>query len=92
MAVSTETLLISPALPRYMDNIDAYSVVCLVCKDTLKYSGGTSSMIKHIRTKHPLGYVELREDVEAEREPPAKVAQAASSTVQPTLLDTINRA
>ena len=77
----------------YMEKTDPETVVCLICKDTFKYSGSTSSMMKHIRSKHALEYAELREDTAAEQELElnAKVAKE-TSTVQPTLHDTINRA
>lgn len=38
-------------------------VVCLTCKDTLKYSASTTSnLIKYLRTKHPIEYAELKKE------------------------------
>lgn len=54
----------------YMEKIDADSVVCLLCKGTFKYSASTSSISKHIRSKHPLNcleYADLGGDAEAEQ-------------------------
>ncbi len=41
-------------------------VVCLVCKDKLKYSGSTSNMMKHLRTRHPTECAEFKEDADME--------------------------
>ena len=47
----------------YMELSESDVTVCLTCKDTFKYTGSTTSnLIKHIRTKHPLEYAELREE------------------------------
>lgn len=43
----------------YMEQVSPDTTVCLVCKDTLKYNGNTSSMTKHLRTKHPLEYADM---------------------------------
>lgn len=73
----------------YMERVEgADTVVCLVCKDSLKYSGSTSTMMKHLRVKHPLEYAELKENSETAAELPRSTV---SSTVQPTLTETIDR-
>lgn len=72
-------------------------VVCLVCKDCLKYNGNTSNMIKHLRTKHPLDYAEMIEDSaghvnKSGRLPvPDSLPGTSTATVQPTLMQTIDR-
>ena len=70
----------------FMEQTTPNSVTCLVCKDTLKYSGGsTSNLIKHIRGRHPLEYAELKEENADEM-----VAKASKpSTSQPTLIETV---
>lgn len=77
----------------YMDQISPDTIVCLVCKDKLKYNRNTSSMIKHLRTRHPLEYVEMREESEPDTAASQRSAAAATSsvTVQPTLVETIDR-
>ena len=75
----------------YMELSAPDVAVCLTCKDTFKYTGSTTSnLIKHIRTKHPLEYAELRE--ESDSGVAAKSSRPSTSTVQPTLIDTINKA
>lgn len=75
----------------YMEQISPDTTVCLVCKDKLKYNGNTSSMTKHLRTKHPLEYAEMREEsVPAAAGIPDGQRQA-EGTLQPTLLQTIQR-
>ncbi|XP_045104974.1 E3 SUMO-protein ligase ZBED1-like [Portunus trituberculatus] len=74
----------------YMDQVEPNTVVCLVCKDTLKYTGGTSSMMKHIRTKHPLEYADLKEDSEHQATA-AGLDTPSTSTVQPTLMEAISK-
>ena len=75
----------------YMELSESDVTVCLTCKDTFKYTGSTTSnLIKHIRTKHPLEYAELRE--ESDSGVAAKSSRPSTSTVQPTLIDTINKA
>ncbi|MPC07635.1 hypothetical protein E2C01_000199 [Portunus trituberculatus] len=68
---------------------DAVTVTCLVCKDALKFCGGTSSMLKHLHTRHPIEYAELKEDSECDV--PEKLARPSTSA-QPTLMETMTRA
>lgn len=69
-----------------MEQTSPVSVTCLICKDVLKYSGGsTSNLLKHIRARHPLEYAELKEENENET-----IAKASKpSTSQPTLIQTV---
>lgn len=72
----------------YMEQTTPNSVTCLICKDTLKYSGGsTSNLIKHIRGRHPVEHAELKE--ESANEMVAKASKP--STSQPTLMETVTR-
>lgn len=64
-------------------------VVCLLCKDKLKYSGSTSNMIKPPRTTRPIEYAELKEDADMET---ATKASIPSTSAQPTLIKAIMRA
>ncbi|XP_050706735.1 zinc finger BED domain-containing protein 4-like [Eriocheir sinensis] len=43
----------------YMDQTSPTIVTCLICKNSFSYSGSTSGMMRHIRTKHPIEYSEL---------------------------------
>lgn len=72
----------------FMEQTTPNSETCLVCKDTLKYSGGsTLNLIKHIRGRQPLEYAELKEISANEM-----VAKASKpSTSQPTLVETVTR-
>lgn len=73
-----------------MDRIDDL-IVCLICKEKLKYGGGTSNMIKHLRIKPPLKHAEMVEESSQERT--EKMQRTSVPTpVQPTLLETINKA
>lgn len=46
----------------YMEKLEAEGLIlCLICKDKLKYTGGTSNMNKHLRTRHPLEFAEMIE-------------------------------
>ena len=74
----------------YMEQTSSDSVTCLVCKDALKFCGGsTSSMMKHLRTRHPIEYNELKEDRECEM---SEKAARPCTSAQPTLMETITRA
>lgn len=42
-------------------------VVCLICKDKFKYGGGTSNLLKHLRTRHPLEHDEMMNETCQER-------------------------
>ena len=72
-----------------MEQTSSDYVVCLVCKDSLKYSGSTSNMMKHLRTRHPLEYAELKGDADMET---ATKVSSPSTSAQPTLIETITRA
>ena len=68
-----------------MQQTDQDEVICLTCKDSFKYCGSTTSnLIKHLRTRHPLEYAELREENDADN-----VTKQPKINIQPTLIDTI---
>lgn len=47
----------------YMELSTPEQAICLVCKDTLKFSGSTTSnLFKHLRIKHPIEYAEHKEE------------------------------
>ena len=49
----------------YMELTKPDVATCLTCKDTFKYRASTTSnLIKHLRTKHPLDYAEMKEESE----------------------------
>ena len=78
----------------YMEQTMPDKVMCLVCKDSLKYNGNTSNMIKHIRTKHPIEYTDMKEDsgeVDKSGRLPDPMPGTSTATMQPTLMQTIDR-
>ncbi|XP_066966369.1 zinc finger BED domain-containing protein 4-like [Macrobrachium rosenbergii] len=46
----------------FMEQDSPTTVKCLICKQTLAYNKTTSSMMKHIQSKHPLQYAEQKEN------------------------------
>lgn len=72
----------------FMEVTTPNTVTCLICKDSFKFSGGsTSNLNKHLRGRHPLEYGELKEETANEM-----VAKASKpSTSQPTLIETVTR-
>ncbi|MPC43208.1 hypothetical protein E2C01_036848 [Portunus trituberculatus] len=74
----------------FMEQTLSDIVVCLVCKDKLKYNGSTSNMMKHLHTRHPVEYAELKADADA-ADIAAKVSRPATSA-QPTLIEAITKA
>ncbi len=48
----------------YMEQTSSDVIVCLVCKDKLQYSVGTSNTMKHLRTRHPTECAEFKEDAD----------------------------
>lgn len=73
----------------YMEKLEAEGLIlCLICKDKLKYTGGTSNMNKHLRTRHPLEFAEMIEETTQES---VEKLPRTPATVQPTLMQTINK-
>ncbi len=72
-----------------MEQASSDVVVCLECKDKLKYSGSTSNMMKHLRTRHPTECAEFKEDADMEI---AAKHPRPSTSAQPTLIKGITRA
>ncbi|XP_050725201.1 E3 SUMO-protein ligase ZBED1-like [Eriocheir sinensis] len=67
----------------FMKKTDPRTVVCLLCKDTLKFCSSTSSLMKHISSKHPAEYAQLREE-KGHRPEPARKLNRKETTPQPT--------
>ncbi|MPC35879.1 hypothetical protein E2C01_029316 [Portunus trituberculatus] len=61
------------------------TVMCLVCKDKLKYNGNTSNMKKYFCSRHSVEYAELKGDADATVPRPYTSAQS-------TLIEAITRA
>lgn len=74
-----------------MKKTDPGIVSCLLCKDNFKYSGSTSSLAKHLRTKHPLQHAELleQEHISDSQEPQPRGKSSKIENLQPTLRETI---
>lgn len=74
----------------YMELSTPEQAVCLVCKDTFKFNGSTTSnLIKHLRVKHPIEYAAFKDENDCAVA--AKSSKPSTSKVQPTLIETMSR-
>lgn len=79
----------------FMEQTSYKTVKCVLCKNTLAYNKTTSSMLKHIQSKHPLDYAAQKENNSAEsQDSPAALAetQTTNRVAQQTLHDIMTKA
>ncbi|XP_065054160.1 E3 SUMO-protein ligase ZBED1-like [Rhopilema esculentum] len=65
----------------YFAKIDEKQVKCKLCEDRLSYRGGTSSMLSHVRSKHPTVCQPQQQNVQipTSNQPPSRDSASASA-------------